>query len=64
MMAAPTRDDTVPNGRSRGACPQCGTVPDGPSLLTSMTRYYVCGRCAARWSVTRDWLTAPSERSR
>jgi hypothetical protein len=20
-----------------------------------MTRYYVCGHCAARWQVARDW---------
>jgi formate dehydrogenase maturation protein FdhE len=34
-------------------CPQCGTAPKATTLLTSMTRYYACSSCAARWSVAR-----------
>jgi hypothetical protein len=35
-------------------CPRC-RVPDGTlSLLTSMTRYYVCRHCEWRWQVSRS----------
>jgi hypothetical protein len=35
-------------------CPRC-SVPDGTlSLLTSMTRYYVCRHCEWRWQVSRS----------
>jgi hypothetical protein len=36
-------------------CPRCTAPCEGPSLLTSMTRYYTCDRCATRWQVARDW---------
>ena len=62
MIAAPTRDDTVP--ASTAVCPRCGTARESPTLLTSMTSYYVCGACAARWSVARDWLAASIQRTR
>ena len=55
-MAAPTRDDTMPGDCDSDACPRCGTAPGARTLLTSMTSYYACGRCAARWSVARNWL--------
>ena len=56
MIAAPTRDATGPGVRDSDACPRCGTAPGTPALLTSMTSYYACGSCAARWSVARNWL--------
>jgi hypothetical protein len=35
-------------------CPRCN-APDGiQRLVTSMVRYYVCGRCDCRWQVSRD----------
>jgi hypothetical protein len=35
-------------------CPRCN-APDGiQRLLTSMVRYYVCGRCDCRWQISRD----------
>lgn len=35
-------------------CPRC-KAPDGiQRLLTSMARYYLCGRCDCRWQVSRD----------
>jgi DNA-directed RNA polymerase subunit RPC12/RpoP len=34
-------------------CPRCGAASGTLNLLTSMTRYYVCGRCACRWAVSR-----------
>jgi len=64
MRVAPTGDESVSSGRSKAPCPRCGTPPDGPILLTAMTSYYVCGRCAGRWSVTHDWLAASIQRSR
>ena len=56
MIAAPTRDDTASGDCDSDACPRCGTAPGAPTLLTSMTSYYACGSCAARWSVARNWL--------
>ena len=38
-----------------GACPHCQAPSGALSLLTSMTRYYVCGSCAGRWRVARNW---------
>jgi hypothetical protein len=37
----------------RDACPRCRALSGTPNLLTSMTRYYVCGHCACRWNVSR-----------
>jgi hypothetical protein len=37
----------------RDACPHCSALSGTPNLLTSMTRYYVCGHCACRWNVSR-----------
>ena len=34
-------------------CPRCSAPCRAPNLLTSMTRYYACGRCACRWQVSR-----------
>ena len=34
-------------------CPRCSTASGLLNLLTSMTRYYVCGRCQCRWQVAR-----------
>jgi formate dehydrogenase maturation protein FdhE len=42
-------------------CPCCDTTCEAPSLLTSMMRYYVCARCAARWQVARSRQTAQDE---
>jgi formate dehydrogenase maturation protein FdhE len=56
MNAAPTRDATGPAARDSDACPRCGTAPGTPTLLTSMTSYYACASCEARWSVARNWL--------
>lgn len=36
-------------------CPHCNAACGAPSLLTSMTRYYLCGSCAARWQIARNW---------
>lgn len=55
-------DPTMRNNAARlslhasgDACPRCNTPCDTPSLLTSMTRYYVCARCSTRWQVARNW---------
>lgn len=56
MNAAPLREHTVTAVSNSDACQRCGTAPGAQTLLTSMTRYYVCGTCAARWSVPRNWL--------
>ena len=56
MNAAATHDATGPGARDSDACPRCGTARAALTLLTSMTRYYACGSCAARWSVARNWL--------
>ena len=40
---------TVPS--SRDSCPRCGASEPVLSLLTSMTRYFACRRCANRWQV-------------
>ena len=56
MIAAAPRDATGRDDGDGDTCPQCGTAPGPPTLLTSMTRYYACGSCAARWSVTRNSL--------
>ena len=34
-------------------CPRCNTGPGTQNLLTSMTRYYVCGVCDFRWHTSR-----------
>jgi hypothetical protein len=34
-------------------CPRCNTGPGTQNLLTSMTRYYVCGACDFRWHTSR-----------
>jgi DNA-directed RNA polymerase subunit M/transcription elongation factor TFIIS len=57
--AASTAEPTAPlaAASSTGAarvCPHCGAACGGLSLLTSMTRYYLCGRCGARWQVARN----------
>jgi formate dehydrogenase maturation protein FdhE len=36
---------------ARDACPRCGATEPVLSLLTSMTRYFACRRCASRWQV-------------
>jgi hypothetical protein len=63
MSAALRRDATGPGADATDACPRCGTAAAVPTLLTSMTSYYACGSCAARWSVTRDWLPASIPRT-
>ena len=40
---------------SNDACPRCSGPSSAPSLLTSMTRYYLCGSCGERWQVERNW---------
>jgi hypothetical protein len=47
-------DDPVSTQSAPDACPRCSAPSGAPDLLTSMTRYYVCGRCACRWQVARD----------
>jgi hypothetical protein len=34
-------------------CPRCSAASGTLNLLTSMTRYFVCGRCQCRWQVAR-----------
>jgi hypothetical protein len=34
-------------------CPRCAAAPGTQNLLTSMTRYYVCGGCSFRWQASR-----------
>jgi hypothetical protein len=46
--------DPLPAQSQVDNCPSCSEPCDTPSLLTSMVRYYVCGRCARRWQVARD----------
>jgi hypothetical protein len=42
------------NDNSNGyRCPRCSTASGTLNLLTSMMRYYVCGRCQCRWQVAR-----------
>jgi hypothetical protein len=52
MIAAPTWHGTLADACDCDACPQCG-VSGALTLLTSRARYYACGSCAARWSVSR-----------
>jgi hypothetical protein len=56
-LADPTPTDAVPLIRQNfnDACPHCEGPSGAPNLLTSMTRYYVCGRCGERWQVGRNW---------
>jgi transposase-like protein len=35
-------------------CPRCQASDLAMTLLTSMTRYYVCERCQCRWQVLRQ----------
>jgi hypothetical protein len=56
MIAARTHDATGPGADDTDACPRCGRARGALTLLTSMTSYYACGSCAARWSVARKWL--------
>jgi transposase-like protein len=35
------------------ACPRCTATDATVTLLTSMTRYFVCNRCQSRWQVSR-----------
>ncbi len=35
-------------------CPRCSMPRGTLTLLTSTTRYYVCGRCRRRWHCVRD----------
>ena len=58
--SAPTAmsNDRVDHDRPSGpptheVCPHCDAPGARLSLLTSMTRYYVCGQCASRWQVER-----------
>jgi len=46
--------DPLPAQSRVDECPSCSEPCGTPSLLTSMVRYYVCGRCARRWQVGRD----------
>jgi hypothetical protein len=55
-IAAAPRDAAGPRAGDGAACPRCGTAPEATTLLTSMTRYYACGSCEARWSVARSPL--------
>jgi hypothetical protein len=34
-------------------CPHCGAPDATLTLLTSMTRYYACGRCKSSWQASR-----------
>jgi DNA-directed RNA polymerase subunit M/transcription elongation factor TFIIS len=36
---------------SHACCPRCGATEPVLSLLTAMTRYFACRRCANRWQV-------------
>ena len=66
MIAAPGRAATGPGAgdvAKKDACPRCGTAPGTPALLTSMTSYFACGNCAARWSVARSWLPSSIQRA-
>jgi hypothetical protein len=56
MTAAPGPAHTTLAAGEMGECPHCGRANGTPLLLTSMTRYYVCGSCTTRWSVARQWL--------
>jgi len=64
MRVAPTGDESVSSGRSKAPVRAAARRQTARILLTSMTSYYVCGRCAGRWSVTHDWLAASIQRSR
>lgn len=35
-------------------CPRCKAADQNMTLLTSMHRYYSCGRCACRWQISRS----------
>jgi hypothetical protein len=45
--------DSLSTPALQDVCPRCGTPGGAQSLLTSMTRYYVCRQCACRWQVDR-----------
>ncbi len=49
--------------RAADCCPRCSAPRGTLSLLTSMKRYYVCGRCRCQWQISRA-EGAPSIRSR
>ena len=63
MIAAAPVDHAAPVRRDTRTCPHCGTATGVPTLLTSMTRYYACVRCAARWSVARNWREVAAPRT-
>jgi hypothetical protein len=51
-------NDAPPSLDTSGVvCPCCNAPCETVSLLTSMTRYYLCARCRARWQVARNWQT-------
>jgi hypothetical protein len=45
--------DALPAPSAPGGCPRCGAFCGTPNLLTSMTRYYICGGCGCRWQLSR-----------
>jgi DNA-directed RNA polymerase subunit RPC12/RpoP len=40
-------------------CPRCGFETRTLTLLTWMTRYYICTTCSFRWSTSRKEELAP-----
>lgn len=66
-IAEPTTrndDDPVSLRASGEVCPHCHAACGAPNLLTSMTRYYTCGQCAARWQVARNWQIVTESKER
>jgi transcription elongation factor Elf1 len=48
-MRAP---DAPQSGQSADRCPRCGAPDVVLKLLTSMTRYFACGRCGSMWEIS------------
>jgi hypothetical protein len=53
QSASEYADGVRANQRRADRCPRCSAFCGTPNLLTSMTRYYVCGGCGWRWQVSR-----------
>jgi hypothetical protein len=61
----PTISDSPPppSPQVLETCPRCTAASGTLNLLTSMTRYYVCGRCACRWHTSRFEANASRDRA-
>jgi DNA-directed RNA polymerase subunit M/transcription elongation factor TFIIS len=51
---ARSEEASEPPSTGEKSCPRCGAETRALTLLTTMTRYYVCSACAFRWNAPRE----------